>query len=75
MSKVRKLTAHSRQSFELVSLAKDYAWGLGKTPAVPLAGAHGDEIVRAFCFLDRDQVVFTAGEDGAIRAWRDPSAR
>jgi WD repeat-containing protein 89 len=66
------LPLHSRQLFELVSLSKEYAWGLGKQASVPLPGAHGDELIRAFCFLDREQVVLTAGEDGSIKAWQDP---
>ncbi|KAM4067239.1 WD domain-containing protein [Hirsutella rhossiliensis] len=65
--------SHDRQSFELVFLAKDPAgqsWVLDKSNSVGLPGAHGDEIVRSFCFFDQEQLVLTAGEDGAVKAWR-----
>ena len=43
---------------------------MDRANSVGLPGAHGEEIVRAFCFFDQEQVVFTAGEDGNIKAWR-----
>ena len=45
-------------------------WTLDMDNRVGLPGAHGEEIVRAFCFYDEEQAVFTAGEDGRIKAWR-----
>lgn len=45
-------------------------WFLDKENRVGLPGAHGEEIVRAFCFYDEEQAVFTAGEDGNVKAWR-----
>lgn len=45
-------------------------WALDKDNSVVLPGAHGEEIVRSFCFYDEDHVVFTAGEDGNIKSWR-----
>jgi len=61
----------SKQLFTLTHLSKDnQAWSLDQSGRVGLPGAHGDEIVRGFCFLDEQQLVFTCGEDGKIKAWR-----
>ncbi|KAK1255174.1 hypothetical protein MKX08_009169 [Trichoderma sp. CBMAI-0020] len=64
--------AQDKQNFELVFLAKtpDNAWALDHDNRVVLPGAHGGEIVRSFCFFDDEQVVFTTGEDGNVKAWR-----
>ncbi|KAF0326637.1 putative WD repeat-containing protein [Colletotrichum sp. SAR11_59] len=64
--------ALERQVFELVHLSRtnEGSWGFDKANSVGLPGGHGDEIVRSFCFYDDEQVVFTAGEDGNIKAWR-----
>ena len=44
---------HSEESFELVHLKKDGdEWVFELETKVKLAGAHGQEIVRSFCFLD-----------------------
>jgi hypothetical protein len=57
--------------FELVFLANAQgAWTLDRQNSVGLPGAHGEEIVRSFCFFDEEQVVYTAGEDGSVKAWR-----
>lgn len=62
---------NSRQAFELVFLAKNgNGWALDRDNSVALPGAHGEDIVRSFCFYDEDNVVITAGEDGSIKAWR-----
>ena len=40
---------------------------------VRLEGAHGEEVVRSVCYGDGTSPnVFTAGEDGHVRAWRLP---
>ncbi|KFG82962.1 hypothetical protein MANI_022579 [Metarhizium anisopliae] len=66
--------AQGRQSFELVFLARNQGhgpkWVFDRENSVGLPGAHGEDIVRAFCFFDDAQVVFTAGEDGNVKAWR-----
>ncbi|RYO87302.1 hypothetical protein DL766_005778 [Monosporascus sp. MC13-8B] len=65
--------AHDQQKFELVHLAKGgsgSSWALDRANSVGLPGAHGTEIVRSFCFYDEAGIVFTAGEDGFIKAWR-----
>ncbi|KAF4980703.1 hypothetical protein FZEAL_3371 [Fusarium zealandicum] len=65
--------SQDRQAFELVFLAKNpngQGWALDRANSVGLPGAHGEEIVRSFCFFDEEHVVYTAGEDGNIKAWR-----
>jgi WD repeat-containing protein 89 len=60
----------SRQAFEMVHLSRQGDWTLHKDDGVGLPGAHGEEIVRAFTISDEQGTVFTAGEDGYIKAWR-----
>ncbi|KAK7397717.1 hypothetical protein QQX98_012915 [Neonectria punicea] len=65
--------SQDRRMFELIFLAKDpngQGWALDRDNSVGLPGAHGQEIVRSFCFFDEEHVVFTAGEDGNVKAWR-----
>ncbi|KAK0379279.1 WD domain-containing protein [Colletotrichum limetticola] len=64
--------SQDRQVFELVHLSRtaEGSWGFDRANSVGLPGGHGEEIVRSFCFYDDGQVVFTAGEDGNIKAWR-----
>ena len=64
--------ASKQKIFGLVHLAKDGAgkWKLDLENSVGFPGAHDEEIVRSFCFLDDQQIVFTAGEDGSIKSWR-----
>ncbi|KAG6024683.1 hypothetical protein E4U41_001709 [Claviceps citrina] len=75
--------AQDRQLFELIFLARNQQqqqqqheqpkWAFDRHNSVGLPGGHGGEIVRSFCFFDDAQLVFTAGEDGAVRAWRPGS--
>ncbi|KAF2966049.1 hypothetical protein GQX73_g7520 [Xylaria multiplex] len=62
--------AHEQQAFELIHLTKGETWALDRGNSVGLPGAHSEEIVRSFCFYDEAQMVFSAGEDGFIKAWR-----
>ncbi|KAI1355495.1 WD40-repeat-containing domain protein [Xylaria sp. FL0043] len=62
--------AHEQQAFELIHLTKGDTWTLDRGNSVGLPGAHSEEIVRSFCFYDEAQMVFSAGEDGYIKAWR-----
>ncbi|ROW10791.1 hypothetical protein VPNG_05379 [Cytospora leucostoma] len=59
-----------QQLFQLIHMSKSPGWGFRAETSVGLPGAHGSELVRSFCFVDQEQVVFTAGEDGQIIAWR-----
>ena len=62
---------NSQEMFALWHLAKGAnGWGLDRDTVVGLPGAHGGELVRSFCFVDEEQLVFTAGEDGCVKAWR-----
>ncbi|KAK1247281.1 hypothetical protein MKX07_002190 [Trichoderma sp. CBMAI-0711] len=64
--------AQDKQTFELTFLSKaaNNEWALDLDNRVVLPGSHGSEIVRSFCFFDDEQVVFTTGEDGNVKAWR-----
>ncbi|KAI0160824.1 WD40 repeat-like protein [Xylariaceae sp. FL1272] len=64
--------AHEQQAFELIHLTSDKTWALDRDNTVGLPGAHSSEIVRSFAFYDEDQMVFSAGEDGFIKAWKPP---
>ncbi|KAL1903235.1 hypothetical protein Sste5346_000520 [Sporothrix stenoceras] len=61
------------EMFQLVHLTKGKDWAFALDSVVGLPGAHGSEIVRGFCVFDEQQVVYTCGEDGKIRAWRPPA--
>ncbi|KAL9126332.1 MAG: hypothetical protein Q9217_004597 [Psora testacea] len=63
---------HSKQCLDLVPLDPTLSWSPMTGEALRLSGAHGGEIVRSLCF--KDQTIFTAGEDGMIRAWGVPDA-
>lgn len=43
---------HSKNEFDLVQLKPGKPWTFAPETKVTLAGAHGSEIVRSFCFLD-----------------------
>ncbi|KAI5921115.1 WD40-repeat-containing domain protein [Camillea tinctor] len=62
--------AHDQEAFEMIHLTKGEGWNLDKANSVVLPGAHSSEIVRSFCFYDEARMVFSAGEDGYIKAWR-----
>ncbi|KAH6692331.1 WD domain-containing protein [Plectosphaerella plurivora] len=65
--------SQDQQDFQLVHLTRGSeknSWVFDKASTVGLPGGHGEEIVRAFCFYDDEHVVFTAGEDGNVKAWR-----
>ena len=49
----RWLTVHSIEKFDLVQLRNDKPWKFVSESSVTLSGAHGSEIVRSFCFLDK----------------------
>ncbi|KAK4193297.1 WD repeat-containing protein 89 [Podospora australis] len=63
--------AQDQEMFSLIHLSKSGpGWGLDRETVVGLPGAHGQELVRSFCLFDEQQMVFTGGEDGCIKAWR-----
>ena len=53
---------------DIIPVVERDNWSLDRASALRLPGAHGEEIVRSVCFIDG--TIFTAGEDGMIRAWR-----
>ncbi|KAI1204794.1 WD40 repeat-like protein [Annulohypoxylon truncatum] len=61
---------HDRETFDMIHLTKGQGWQLDRESIVSLPGAHSSEIVRSFCFYDEAQMVFSAGEDGYIKAWK-----
>ncbi|KAK4170324.1 WD40-repeat-containing domain protein [Cladorrhinum sp. PSN259] len=66
--------SQDRELFQLIHLSKGPSgWGLDKDAVVGLPGGHGQELVRSFCVFAEQQVVFTGGEDGCIKAWRPGS--
>ncbi|KAF2754652.1 WD40 repeat-like protein [Pseudovirgaria hyperparasitica] len=62
--------SHSRQSLTL------YPFPLADSVDVTweLAGAHGDDIVRDVLVDAPTSTVFTCGEDGQVKAWKQPSS-
>ncbi|KAH6650600.1 WD40-repeat-containing domain protein [Chaetomium tenue] len=71
MGAVVGVGAQDQEMFQLIHLSKGAnGWGLDRDTVVGLPGAHGSELVRSFCFYDEQHVVFTAGEDGCVKAWR-----
>ncbi|KAK4231191.1 WD40-repeat-containing domain protein [Podospora fimiseda] len=66
--------SQDRELFQLIHLSKGPSgWGLDTETVVGLPGGHGQELVRSFVLFDEQQVVFTGGEDGCIKAWRPGS--
>lgn len=57
---------NSSQHVNLVPFSGD--WNLDQDNAISIADAHGEDIVRSVCLIG--ETIFTAGEDGSIRAWR-----
>ncbi|KAI9892123.1 MAG: hypothetical protein M1814_001829 [Vezdaea aestivalis] len=49
-------------------------WAFERDEAVLLPGAHGEEIVRSVYVDGKIGAVYTAGEDGAVRLWREIEA-
>jgi len=60
---------HSQSSFSLVQLRNDHPWTISTESRVILSGGHDEEVVRNFCFLDKNRMILTGGEDGQIKAW------
>ncbi|KIV96882.1 hypothetical protein PV10_00696 [Exophiala mesophila] len=60
--------SHSHSQVDLVKVRRGI--GLDLTRRVVLHGAHGGEIVRSIYVDEQTGVVFTAGEDGQVAAFR-----
>ncbi|KAK1757396.1 WD repeat-containing protein 89 [Echria macrotheca] len=62
-----------QETFKMYHLVRGpQGWDVDRA-AVELPGAHGQETVRNFTFFGQEQVVFTGGEDGCVKAWRPGS--
>ncbi|KAI1322402.1 WD40 repeat-like protein [Xylariaceae sp. FL0255] len=63
--------AHEQQTFELIHISKgNDGWALNRENSVGLPGAHSEEIVRSWAAYEGAEIVFSAGEDGFIKAWK-----
>ncbi|KAL8848941.1 MAG: hypothetical protein Q9221_006035 [Calogaya cf. arnoldii] len=69
--------SHSSHHLDIVPLVHESEWTLDGANTLRLPSAHGEEVVRSFCFSRDGNTIFTAGEDGLIKAWRssdDPTS-
>ncbi|KAL8709668.1 MAG: hypothetical protein Q9220_005608 [cf. Caloplaca sp. 1 TL-2023] len=64
--------SHSAHSFDIIPLHQSPRWVADRSNAIRLVNAHGDDIVRSICFSHNGRTIFSAGEDGLIRAWQVP---
>ncbi|CAF9941684.1 MAG: hypothetical protein ALECFALPRED_009264 [Alectoria fallacina] len=62
--------SHSKQHLDLIPLRKASDWSFDPSQTIRLSGAHGEEIVRSIHVNHEDGTIFTAGEDGLVKAWR-----
>ena len=70
------ISCSSRQNLDLVrlNLRPGLSADFEKDNTICLEGAHGEETVRSLYFGEGFAgTVFTAGEDGCVKAWRVPS--
>ncbi|KAL8926928.1 MAG: hypothetical protein Q9172_001589 [Xanthocarpia lactea] len=64
-----QLQCHLHQ-LDIVPLHHGSGWTLDMANALRLPNAHSDEVARSFCFSRDGDTIFTAGEDGLIKAWQ-----
>ncbi|KAI4284257.1 MAG: hypothetical protein L6R38_001534 [Xanthoria sp. 2 TBL-2021] len=64
--------SHSLHQLDVVPLRRGSEWTLDTVNTLRLPGAHGEEVVRSLCFSRDGNTIFTAGEDGLVKAWRSP---
>lgn len=62
--------SHSKQHLDLVPLRLTNDWSLNSSQTIRLSGAHGEDIVRSMHVNNEDGAIYTAGEDGLVKAWR-----
>ncbi|KAF6234942.1 hypothetical protein HO173_006872 [Letharia columbiana] len=62
--------SHSKQHLDLIPLRLIDEWSFDASQTIRLPGAHGEEIVRSIHVNNEDGTIFTAGEDGLVKAWR-----
>ncbi|KAL8757838.1 MAG: hypothetical protein Q9199_001909 [Rusavskia elegans] len=66
------LQQSSLHQLDVVPLRRGSEWTLDTANTLRLPGAHGEEVVRSLCFSRDGNTIFTAGEDGLVKAWRSP---
>ncbi|KAL8631257.1 hypothetical protein Q9189_003021 [Teloschistes chrysophthalmus] len=62
--------SHSGQHVDIVPLRRQTSWSLEVSETIRLPGGHGEEVIRSMCSSHDEKTIFTAGEDGQIKAWR-----
>ncbi|CUS15191.1 unnamed protein product [Tuber aestivum] len=50
-------------------------WGFAGEDKVRLQGGHGEEVCRGVWVDDDSETVFTSGEDGLVRVWKEETSR
>ncbi|KAL8842609.1 MAG: hypothetical protein Q9176_002566 [Flavoplaca citrina] len=55
---------------DIIPLHHGSDWTFELANTLHLPHSHGEEIVRSLCFSRDGNTIFTAGEDGLIKAWR-----
>ncbi|KAI4166066.1 MAG: hypothetical protein LQ342_000497 [Letrouitia transgressa] len=67
-------SSSTTRHLDLIPLRRTSQWSLDRSETIRLLDGHGEDIIRSFFVDDEEQtsVVFTAGEDGFIKAWRTP---
>ncbi|KAI1926008.1 hypothetical protein LOZ12_000566 [Ophidiomyces ophidiicola] len=61
------------QSLDLIPIVASPEFQFDRTKVWRLPGAHGEEVVRSVLLDNLSGSVFTCGEDGQVRVWRDES--
>ncbi|PKY07619.1 WD domain protein [Aspergillus campestris IBT 28561] len=60
----------SNHQLDLVPLVSDPSWRFDQDNLWRLPGGHGEEIVRSVYVDEQTQSIFTCGEDGFVRVWK-----
>ncbi|KAL9115956.1 MAG: hypothetical protein Q9227_000324 [Pyrenula ochraceoflavens] len=61
------------QRINLTPLSPSPTWSLGESGGFIIPGGHGEEIVRTIYADEKTDQVYTGGEDGMLRVFRNPA--
>ncbi|KAL1952785.1 hypothetical protein VTO42DRAFT_4262 [Malbranchea cinnamomea] len=63
----------SRQTLDLVPIVQTppFKFSFDRSRMWRLPGAHGEEVVRSVFLDEQSQTLFSCGEDGLVRVWRE----
>ncbi|KAK2743783.1 hypothetical protein FQN57_004720 [Myotisia sp. PD_48] len=61
----------SQQTLDLVPLSSTPQFHFDQSKIWKLPGSHGEELVRSVFFDSESQAVYTCGEDGYVRLWKE----